>query len=101
MTILAEAGDLRRFGHHRQFLKYCGFDLAKIQSGTQRGREPHRPNTTESTPGLLRCRPGEAQIEPSWRSQTRWPVSSGRCLQPASRIRKQCSSRRHYDALMN
>ena len=29
MTILAEAGDLRRFGHHRQFLKYCGFDLAK------------------------------------------------------------------------
>ncbi|WP_321793269.1 transposase [Burkholderia pyrrocinia] len=39
MTILAEAGDLRRFGHHRQFLKYCGFDLAKIQSGTQRGRE--------------------------------------------------------------
>ncbi|MDY7804166.1 transposase [Burkholderia stagnalis] len=23
MTILAEAGDLRRFGHHRQFLKYC------------------------------------------------------------------------------
>ncbi|KAB0645006.1 IS110 family transposase [Burkholderia diffusa] len=39
MTILAEAGDLRRFGHHRQFLKFCGFDLAKIQSGTQRGRE--------------------------------------------------------------
>jgi transposase len=39
MTILAEGGDLRRFGHHRQFLKYCGFDLAKNQSGTQRGRE--------------------------------------------------------------
>ncbi len=39
MTILAEGGDLRRFGHHRQFLKYCGFDLAKSQSGTQRGRE--------------------------------------------------------------
>ncbi|VBI67962.1 transposase [Burkholderia pseudomallei] len=39
MTILAEAGDLRRLGHHRQCLKYCGFDLAKIQSGTQRGRE--------------------------------------------------------------
>ena len=39
MTILAEAGDLRRFGHHRQFLKYCGFDLAKNQSGTQRGKE--------------------------------------------------------------
>ena len=39
MTILAEAGNLRRFGHHRQFLKYCGFDLAKNQSGTQRGKE--------------------------------------------------------------
>jgi transposase len=39
LTILAEAGDLRRFGHHRQFLKYCGFDLAKTQSGVQRGRE--------------------------------------------------------------
>ena len=39
MTVLAEGGDLRRFGHHRQFLKYCGLDLAKSQSGTQRGRE--------------------------------------------------------------
>jgi transposase len=39
LTILAEAGDLRRFGHHRQFLKYCGFDLAKSQSGAHRGRE--------------------------------------------------------------
>ena len=39
LTVLAEAGDLRRFAHHRQFLKYCGFDLAKHQSGVQRGRE--------------------------------------------------------------
>jgi transposase len=39
LTILAEAGDLRRFGHYRQFLKYCGLDLAKSQSGTYRGRE--------------------------------------------------------------
>lgn len=39
LTILAEGGDLRRFAHHRQFLKYCGLDLAKQQSGTQRGRE--------------------------------------------------------------
>ena len=28
LTILAEAGDLRRFPHHRQFLKYCGLDLS-------------------------------------------------------------------------
>lgn len=39
LTILAEAGDLRRFAHHRQFLKFCGLDLAKSQSGTSRGRE--------------------------------------------------------------
>lgn len=39
LTILAEAGDLRRFHHHRQFLKFCGLDLAKSQSGTARGRE--------------------------------------------------------------
>ena len=39
LTILAEAGDLRRFGHHRQFLKYCGLDLAKSQSGQSKGRE--------------------------------------------------------------
>lgn len=38
LTILAEAGDLRRFPHHRQFLKYCGMDLATIQSGTFRGQ---------------------------------------------------------------
>ncbi len=39
LTILAEGGDLRRFSHHRQFLKYCGLDLAKSQSGQCRGQE--------------------------------------------------------------
>ena len=39
LTILAEAGDLRRFGHHRQFLKYCGLDLVKSQSGQASGKE--------------------------------------------------------------
>jgi transposase len=29
---------LRRFNHHRQFLKFCGLDLATCQSGTFRGR---------------------------------------------------------------
>ena len=32
LTILAETGDLRRFRHHRQFLKFCGMDLATVQS---------------------------------------------------------------------
>ena len=34
----AEAGDLRRFRHHRQFLKFCGMDLATAQSGMFRGQ---------------------------------------------------------------
>lgn len=38
LTILAEAGDIRRFRHHRQFLKFCGLDLATHQSGQFRGR---------------------------------------------------------------
>ena len=37
MTVLAEAGDLRRFRHHRQFLKFCGLNLATYQSGQFRG----------------------------------------------------------------
>jgi transposase len=39
LTILAEAGDLRRFAHHRQFVKFCGLNLVKSQSGQSRGRE--------------------------------------------------------------
>lgn len=38
LTILAEAGDIRRFRHHRQFLKFCGLDLATHQSGQFRGQ---------------------------------------------------------------
>jgi transposase len=37
LIILAEAGDLRRFSHHRKFLKFCGFDLSTQQSGAFRG----------------------------------------------------------------
>jgi transposase len=38
LIVLAEAGDLRRFRHHRQFLKFCGLDLATQQSGQFRGQ---------------------------------------------------------------
>ena len=38
LTVLAEAGDLRRFGHHGQFLKFSGFNLATYQSGQLRGQ---------------------------------------------------------------
>jgi len=37
LIILAEARDLRRFGHVRQFLKFCGLDLCTEQSGQFRG----------------------------------------------------------------
>ncbi len=38
LTILAESGNLRRFKHHRQFLKFCGFDLSTQQSGNFKGQ---------------------------------------------------------------
>src|SRR5215472_5983989 len=38
LTIIAEAGDLRRFAHHRQFLKFCGMNLSTQQSGRFRGQ---------------------------------------------------------------
>jgi transposase len=39
LAILAEAGDLRRFKHYKQFLNYCGLALSKSQSGHYRGKE--------------------------------------------------------------
>lgn len=37
LTVLAEAGDLRRFKHEKQFLKYCGLNLSTEQSGQFKG----------------------------------------------------------------
>ena len=37
LTILAEAGDLRRFAHYRQFLKFCGMNLSTQHSDRFRG----------------------------------------------------------------
>lgn len=37
LTVLAEAGNLRRFSHYKKFLKFCGFDLSTQQSGQARG----------------------------------------------------------------
>lgn len=37
LTVLAEGGNLRRFKHERQFLKYCGLNLSTEQSGQARG----------------------------------------------------------------
>jgi len=38
LNILAKTGDLRRFHHPRQFLKFCGMDLATVRSGLFRDR---------------------------------------------------------------
>jgi transposase len=51
LTILSEAGDLRRFSHYRKFLKYCGFDLSTSQSGTHRGV----PQLSKRGNARLRC----------------------------------------------
>ncbi len=51
LTILSEAGDLRRFSHYRKFLKYCGFDLSTSQSGARRGS----PQLSKRGNARLRC----------------------------------------------
>jgi transposase len=38
LTIIAESGDINRFGHYRQYLKYAGMDLSTEQSGQFRGQ---------------------------------------------------------------
>ena len=38
LTVLAEAGNLKRFNHYRQFLNFCGFNLSTKQSGNFRGQ---------------------------------------------------------------
>ena len=38
LMILAESGDLRRFKHYRQYLKFCGFNLCSVQSGQFQGQ---------------------------------------------------------------
>ncbi|MEZ6854573.1 IS110 family transposase [Halodesulfovibrio aestuarii] len=38
LTILTETGDVRRFKHHRQYLKYCGVNLCSYQSGNTKGQ---------------------------------------------------------------
>jgi transposase len=38
LTIMAEAGNLRRFVHCRQFLTFCGMNLSTQQSGRFRGQ---------------------------------------------------------------
>lgn len=38
MMIIAESGDLRRFKHYRQYLSFCGFNLAAQQSGLSKGQ---------------------------------------------------------------
>jgi transposase len=48
LTILAEAGDLRRFAHHRQFLKFSGLNLAKSP--------PHSPTRRTRVRPRQRCR---------------------------------------------
>jgi len=38
LTIISETGEFDRFKHHRQYLKFCGFDLSTCQSGQFKGQ---------------------------------------------------------------
>lgn len=38
LIIIAESGDLSRFGHYRQYLNFCGFNLSARQSGSHKGQ---------------------------------------------------------------
>ena len=57
LTILVEAGDLRRFGHHGQFLKFCGMPrptgdckaICRKGLGNHPVRHIPRPNQTVKT----------------------------------------------------
>lgn len=51
LTVLAEAGDLRRFSHYRKFLNYCGLSLSASQSGSHRGA----PQLSKRGNARLRC----------------------------------------------
>lgn len=54
LTILAVAEDLPRFSHHRQFLKFCGVDLATIQSGGFRDKFEQYISKDRTNTHLLR-----------------------------------------------
>lgn len=59
MTILAEAGDLRRFRHHRQFLKFCGSRPCHPSVGSVPGPDEALQVWQWPAPShLLGCRPG-------------------------------------------
>jgi len=38
LIIIAESGNLSRFSHYRQYLSFCGFNLAAHQSGSRKGQ---------------------------------------------------------------
>jgi transposase len=72
LTILAEAGDLRRFRHHRQFLNFCGLNLSTLQSGKSRGPEPHLQ--VWQCQAAHRFVDGGADCDPNAREQFPWQV---------------------------
>jgi Transposase IS116/IS110/IS902 family len=99
LTVLAEAGDLRRFSHHRQFLNFCGLDLATEQSGSSAG-SPDFPSvamrgcvlssgwppaspcacgkTVSGPSSNATCEPIQAVPIESGRLTSRWPAKISR-----------------------
>ena len=46
LMVLAEAGDLRHFRHYRQFVKFCGLDLATTKPASSGARRSSRSSAT-------------------------------------------------------
>jgi transposase len=67
LTILAEGVDLRRFRHHRQFLKFCGLDLStQRQSLPSSTRRICLIGADAGHSGQARCRSARA-VDGHWR----------------------------------
>jgi len=90
LIILAEAGDLRRFTHHRQFLKYCGLDLAKNQSGVSRSREQL---SKRGNARLRGGRSGKRHSVPYGCARTPFGTSSS-AIPPQRRLTPICDAKR-------
>jgi hypothetical protein len=75
LTILAEAGDLRRFAHHRQFLKFCG-SICHVRH-IPRANQASKYGNARTTPHLLDGDPGchpSATTASATSLAAMWPV---------------------------
>lgn len=98
MTILAEAGDLRRIRHHRQFLKFCGMDLATVQSGMFRFAPIGEARTGRRAEPGMRVKNGQDAQPPT---QGDLVVGGGASTPSVSEIQRAAHTRVDPDRVSN